>query len=334
MSKVAVIGAGSWGTAISGLLVHSGHDVTLWGRDSALVETINTSGRNPRYLKDVQIPKGVRATSDLASALAKTEFITVAVPSQSMRSVAVQIADKRSGNPIVVSLTKGIEIGTLKRMSQIIEETVKDVKVAVLSGPNHAEEISLGIPSASVVAAQDSDVGARVQELFMAPSFRVYTNKDVIGVELAAATKNVIAIAVGISDGLGYGDNGRAALMTRGLAEMTRLGKAMGAQPMTFAGLAGVGDLIATCTSRHSRNRAVGENIAKGLTVDESQAELGMIAEGVKTAEAVRELAERFQIEMPINQSVYEVIYLGKDPSKCVSELMNRGPAEEDLGAG
>ncbi|HEB12858.1 MAG TPA: NAD(P)H-dependent glycerol-3-phosphate dehydrogenase [Actinobacteria bacterium] len=332
MSKVAVIGAGSWGTAVSGLLVHSGQEVTLWGRDSALVETINASGRNPRYLKDIQITKGVRATSDLARALENKEFIAVAVPSHAMRSAAVQIADKCSGNPIIISLTKGIEIGTLERMSQIIEETVKDAKVAVLSGPNHAEEISLGIPSASVVAAQDNDVRARVQELFMAPSFRVYTNKDVIGVEMAAATKNVIAIAVGISDGLGYGDNGRAALMTRGLAEMTRLGTAMGARPMTFAGLAGVGDLIATCTSRHSRNRAVGEDIAKGRTVDESQAELGMIAEGIKTAEAVCELAERFQIEMPINQAVYEVIYQGKDPSKCVSELMNRGPAEEDLG--
>ncbi len=332
MSKVAVIGAGSWGTAISGLLVHSGHEVSLWGRDEALVETINATGRNPRYLKDIQIPSGVRATSDLTVALDKKEFIAVAVPSHAMRSATVQIGSKCSENPIIISLTKGIEIGTLERMSQIIEETVKDAKVAVLSGPNHAEEVSQGIPCAAVVAAQDDEVGIRVQELFMAPTFRVYTNRDVIGVEMAAATKNVIAIAVGISDGLGYGDNGRAALMTRGLAEMTRLGTAIGSRPMTFAGLAGIGDLIATCTSRHSRNRTVGENIAKGRTVAESQAQMGMIAEGIKTAEAVRELAERFQIEMPINQAVYEVIYLGKDPSKCVSELMNRGPAEEDLG--
>lgn len=216
-------------------------------------------------------------------------------------------------------------------MTQIISELIGGAKVGVLSGPNHAEEVSLSIPSATVVAAEDDEVAIRLQKLFMAPTFRAYINKDVIGVELAAATKNVIAIAVGITDGLGYGDNARAALMTRGLAEMTRLGVALGARPMTYAGLAGIGDLVATCTSRHSRNRAVGESVAKGLSVDEAQAEMGMIAEGIKTAEVIRSLGERAKLEMPITQSVFDVIYREKNPSVCVRELMNRGPAEEEL---
>ncbi len=331
MADTAVIGAGSWGTAVSNLLAKSGNTVALWGRDPDLVDTINATARNPRYLKDIELPAKVEATSDIAQAVRDKEFIAVAVPSHAMRSMMQKMSAHITGEPIIVSLTKGMEQGTLLRMTQIISELIGGAKVGVLSGPNHAEEVSLSIPSATVVAAEDDEVAVRLQKLFMAPTFRAYINKDVIGVELAAATKNVIAIAVGITDGLGYGDNARAALMTRGLAEMTRLGVALGARPMTYAGLAGIGDLVATCTSRHSRNRAVGESVAKGLSVDESQAEMGMIAEGIKTAEVIRSLAERFKLEMPITQSVFDVIYREKNPSVCVRELMNRGPAEEEL---
>ena len=328
MADTAVIGAGSWGTAVSNLLAKSGNTVALWGRDPDLVDTINATARNPRYLKDIELPAKVEATSDIAQAVRDKEFIAVAVPSHAMRSMMQKMSAHITGEPIIVSLTKGMEQGTLLRMTQIISELIGGAKVGVLSGPNHAEEVSLSIPSATVVAAEDDEVAVRLQKLFMAPTFRAYINKDVIGVELAAATKNVIAIAVGITDGLGYGDNARAALMTRGLAEMTRLGVALGARPMTYAGLAGIGDLVATCTSRHSRNRAVGESVAKGLSVDESQAEMGMIAEGIKTAEVIRSLGERFKLEMPITQSVFDVIYREKNPSVCVRELMNRGPAE------
>ncbi len=331
MADTAVIGAGSWGTAVSNLLAKSGNTVALWGRDPDLVDTINATARNPRYLKDIELPAKVEATSDIAQAVRDKEFIAVAVPSHAMRSMMQKMSAHITGEPIIVSLTKGMEQGTLLRMTQIISELIGGAKVGVLSGPNHAEEVSLSIPSATVVAAEDDEVAVRLQKLFMAPTFRAYINKDVIGVELAAATKNVIAIAVGITDGLGYGDNARAALMTRGLAEMTRLGVALGARPMTYAGLAGIGDLVATCTSRHSRNRAVGESVAKGLSVDESQAEMGMIAEGIKTAEVIRSLGERFKLEMPITQSVFDVIYREKNPSVCVRELMNRGPAEEEL---
>lgn len=331
MANIAVIGAGSWGTAISNLLAKSGNTVTLWGRDPELMDTINATARNPRYLKDIELPSKVEATSDIAQAVRDKEFIVVAVPSHAMRSMMQKMSAHITGQPIIVSLTKGMEQGTLLRMTQIISELIGGAKVGVLSGPNHAEEVSLSIPSATVVASDDDEVTVRLQKLFMTPTFRVYINKDVIGVELAAATKNVIAIAVGISDGLGYGDNARAGLMTRGLAEMTRLGVALGARPMTYAGLAGIGDLVATCTSRHSRNRAVGESVAKGKSVDESQAATGMIAEGIKTAEVLRSLAERAKLEMPITQSVFDVIYREKNPSTCVRELMNRGPAEEEL---
>ncbi len=331
MANIAVIGAGSWGTAISNLLAKSGNTVTLWGRDPELMDTINATARNPRYLKDIELPSKVEATSDIAQAVRDKEFIVVAVPSHAMRSMMQKMSAHITGQPIIVSLTKGMEQGTLLRMTQIISELIGGAKVGVLSGPNHAEEVSLSIPSATVVASDDDEVTVRLQKLFMTPTFRVYINKDVIGVELAAATKNVIAIAVGISDGLGYGDNARAGLMTRGLAEMTRLGVALGARPMTYAGLAGIGDLVATCTSRHSRNRAVGESVAKGKSVEESQAATGMIAEGIKTAEVLRSLAERAKLEMPITQSVFDVIYREKNPSTCVRELMNRGPAEEEL---
>lgn len=331
MSKVAVIGAGSWGTAVSNLLANAGHEVVLWARDPFIVETVNSAHRNPRYLKEIKLSGNLKAVSDIEAAVKDREIVIMAVPAQAMRAIATLISGCLNSGQIIVSLTKGLEIGTLMRMSQVIEAVLPGSEPAVLSGPNHAEEVSLNIPCATVVAAKEPAVAVRLQELFMTETFRVYTNKDMVGVEMAAATKNVIAIAVGISDGLGYGDNAKAALMTRGLAEMTRLGTVLGAKAMTYAGLAGIGDLIATCTSRHSRNREVGERLAKGQTVDEAQAALGMVAEGVKTVEAVNALAGTYIIEMPISRAVFDVIYRGKDSRDCVQELMTRGPAEEEL---
>jgi len=332
MSSIAIIGAGSWGTAVSNLLANAGHEVVLWGRDPVLVDAVNSTHQNPRYLKDVKLSPNLLATSDIDAAVAGREVVVMAVPSQTMRTIAAALSGRLHNRQIIVSLTKGLEIGTLMRMSQVIGAVLPGPTVAALSGPNHAEEVSLNIPCASVMAAENPVIGAKLQELFMTSTFRVYTNRDLVGVEMAAATKNVIAIAVGISDGLGYGDNAKAALMTRGLAEMTRLGVVMGAKAMTYAGLAGIGDLIATCTSRHSRNRAVGERLARGQMVDSAQAELGMVAEGVKTVEAVCALARSRNLEMPISRAVYNVIYGGKDPRDCVEELMTRGPAEEELG--
>ncbi|MDP1808341.1 MAG: NAD(P)H-dependent glycerol-3-phosphate dehydrogenase [Actinomycetota bacterium] len=331
MSSTGVIGAGSWGTAISNLLARAGHEVVLWGRDPVLVDAINSTRHNSRYLKEVELSPNLLASSDILAAVTGREVVVMAVPSQAMRTIATSISGHLDNRQIIVSLTKGLETGTLMRMSQVITEVLPGPAVAALSGPNHAEEVSLNIPCATVIAVENPAIGAKLQELFMTPTFRVYTNKDLLGVEMAAATKNVIAIAVGISDGLGYGDNAKAALMTRGLAEMTRLGVAMGAKAMTYAGLAGIGDLIATCTSRHSRNRAVGERLARGQAVGEAQAELGMVAEGVRTVEAVCALAQTHDLDMPISRAVYDVIYLGKDPKNCVEELMTRGPAEEEL---
>jgi glycerol-3-phosphate dehydrogenase (NAD(P)+) len=331
-APVTVLGAGSWGTAISQLLAVSGRRVTLWGRDESLAAAINSGRKNPRYLRDLRLDPKVEATAELAAAVTDAKVIVAALPSQAMRAVMERAAVFAPSDAIVVSLTKGLELDTLLRMSEVIRQTLGDAaRVAVLSGPNHAEEVSLGIPSATVVAAEDPAVAAVLQRLFMTPSFRVYTNRDIRGVELAAATKNIIAIAAGISDGLGYGDNAKASLMTRGLAEMTRLGVALGANPLTFSGLAGVGDLIATCTSRHSRNRAVGQRLAEGRKAEQAQKEMGMVAEGVATVGAVCALARKMNLELPISQSVYEVIYGDKDPRQCVQELMSRGAAHEEL---
>lgn len=328
--KIAVIGAGSWGTAVANLLAAAGRDVVLWGRDKVIVNDLNRLHENPGYLVGIKLSSALTALDDIEKAVKGRDVIAVALPSQAVRATINQVSEHLSDGVVVVSLTKGLEEKSLKRMSEVIGEVVPLKRVAVLSGPNHAEEVSQNIPSATVVASVDPVLAKMLQGLFLTPAFRVYVNKDVIGVEMAGATKNIIAIAVGVSDGLGYGDNAKAALMTRGLAEMTRLGAAAGASLMTFAGLAGVGDLIATCTSRHSRNRAVGERLAKGQSAEEAQAALGMVAEGVKSTPAVCALAERLGVEMPISRSVYSVIHDGKDPRECVEELMARGPAEEE----
>lgn len=330
--KIAVIGAGSWGTAIADLLTRNGSSVMLWARDAELAREINQTHRNPRYLSDSLLPETLQATSDLEDALKGAEIVVLVVPSHAMRSIIKQAKSFLSGRAILLSLTKGIEVDSLKRMSEVIEEELgQDLRqqVAVLSGPNHSEEVIKQIPSATVIASFENEVGRRLQAVFMTPYFRVYTNPDIVGVELGGATKNIIAIAAGISDGLGFGDNTKAALITRGLTEMTRLGVTMGADPLTFSGLSGMGDLIATCTSQHSRNRAVGEELAKGLTLDQIARRTTMIAEGVRTSKAVNELSVRLGIEMPITRNVYEIIHEGKKPLEGVTALMSRGPTEE-----
>lgn len=332
MKKIAVIGAGSWGTAVAALLARKNLVVSLWAREKDLAEKIKLTRFNPRYLSEVIIPANVFPTNDLPESLKEADVVVLTVPSHAMRFTIKRIRDFLKPNMFLVSLAKGIEVDTLMRMSEVIESNLPTEfhpNIAVLSGPNHAEEVSKDIPSASVVSAHRKEVALQLQELFMTPYFRVYTNPDLAGVELGGATKNIIAIAAGISDGLGYGDNTKASLMTRGLAEMTRLGVAMGANPLTFAGLSGVGDLIVTCTSRYSRNRAVGEKIAKGMTLSEIFRETTMVAEGIKTSQAVRKLAEEKGVEMPISKNVAEVLYEEKDPHQCVSELMQRGAAEE-----
>lgn len=330
MTRVAILGTGSWGTAVADILAGVGHDVRLWGRDQDVITALNESGRNPRYLRDLRLEPGVAATVDLEWALQGAEVTAVVLPSPAVRELMMVAKEYLEPKTLIVSLTKGLESGTQKRMTEVIEEVVPGYRIAALSGPNHAEEVSRRIPSATVIAAADGVVRRQLQAVFMTPEFRVYRNRDLVGVELAAAVKNVIALAAGISDGLGFGDNAKASLLTRGLAEMTRLGLARGAVAGTFFGLAGMGDLVATCTSRHSRNRAVGESLAKGLDVQAAQAELGMVAEGVRTTAALRDLATSTGVEMPLSFSIYDVIYEHKDPLECVEELMARGPAEEE----
>lgn len=330
--KVAILGAGSWGTAISLLLANNGLDVILWARDRQLSIDIEKNHRNTRYLSDISLPKTIIATSEISCLDADIDAIILAVPSHAMRSIVKKAKPFIRDNTLLLSVTKGIEAETLSRMSEVIISELGEgfsQNVAVLSGPNHAEEVSKMIPSATVVAAYNETVAIKFQDIFMTPYFRVYTNKDICGVELCGATKNVIAIAAGISDGLGYGDNTKASLMTRGLAEMTRLGVVLGARPITFSGLAGIGDLIATCTSRHSRNRAVGEKLGKGKQLSEILEESTMVAEGILTSKAILALAQERGIEVPITRNVVEVMYKGKNPKSCVRDLMMRGPTDE-----
>lgn len=331
--KIAVIGAGSWGTANARLLALKGYSVGLWAREPEVVESIRSTGRNAYYLTDTDLPQpAVEATGEMEEAMRGAAAVVLAAPSHVLRQVVSDLRDYLRPEQLVLSLAKGVEQGTLKRMTEVLAEELPPSlrgRLAVLSGPNHAEEVSREIPSATVIAALDEGVARQLQALYMTPYFRVYTNPDVVGVELGGATKNVIAIGAGVSDGLGFGDNTKASLITRGLAEMTRLGVRLGARPLTFAGLSGIGDLIATCTSRHSRNRDVGEKLARGMTAEEIAAATKMVAEGVRTAPAVRALAERLGIEVPITVQVTEVLGGKKDAREAVTSLMGRGATDE-----
>ncbi|MEU4889119.1 MULTISPECIES: NAD(P)H-dependent glycerol-3-phosphate dehydrogenase [Streptomyces] len=331
MTRCAVYGTGSWGTAFAMVLGDAGCEVTLWGRRAEVVDAVNSTRTNPGYLPGVELPPTVRATTDPAEAARGAEFTVLAVPSQTLRGNLARWAPLLPSDTVLVSLMKGVELGTAKRMSEVIEEVagVPAERVAVLTGPNLALEIAARQPAASVVACSDEPVARRLQAACHTPYFRPYTNTDVVGCELGGAVKNVIALAVGIADGMGLGDNTKASLMTRGLAETSRLGAAMGADAHTFAGLAGMGDLIATCSSPLSRNHTFGTNLGRGMTLEQTIAATKQTAEGVKSCESVLDLARRHRVDMPLTETVVEIVHDGKPPMVALKDLMARSAKAE-----
>lgn len=325
--KVSVLGAGGWGTTLTILLHNNGHNVTLWEYKKNYAKALAKTRENKTYLPGFKIPPEINITHSLKEACENQYMIVIAVPSQFIRSVLDEIKNFNYGDAVFVSVSKGIENGTLLTVSQIIKDDLKDVdikNVGVLSGPSHAEEVVKKIPTA-VVAASVSEVTAKkIQVAFMTSYFRVYSSTDIVGVELGGALKNVIAIGAGIIDGAGFGDNTKAAIMTRGIAEISKMGIALGANPETFAGLSGMGDLIVTCMSRHSRNRYVGEQIGKGKKLKEVLKSMEMVAEGVRTCKSVYELSRKYGIVAPIVDAVYSILYLEKDPFNVTYDLMTR----------
>ena len=324
--KIAVLSDGGWGTALAVLLCGNGHEVRLWGPFPDYVAEMAKTRKNPRFLPGVTLPDQLTVETDLAAAVAECEILVLASPAQYTRGLLDKLKALRiAPETILVSVAKGIEVTTLKRMSEIVAEILGGARFAVLSGPSHAEEVSRGIPTAVVVASADTAAAEKVRDAFMNPVFRVYTSDDVVGVELGGALKNVLALAAGVCDGMGFGDNTKAALMTRGVVELARLGRALGGRAETFFGLSGIGDLIVTCTSRHSRNRHVGEELGKGRGLPEIQKEMGMaVAEGVPTAESSFRLAKQAGVETPIINEIHAALYEGKDPRLAMRELMTR----------
>ncbi len=334
MGKVAVMGAGSWGTAYAMMCADAGEQVVLWARRPDVAKVINADRRNPDYLGDAELPASLRATSDPQEALHGAEVVVFAVPSHALRTSLQAWKDDVPARGIFVSLIKGIELETRQRASQVIRQ-VLDAPMGhtvVVSGPNLAKECAARLPGATVAAGPETEIVERVQAMSHTPYFRVYTNRDVVGVELGGAVKNAIALAAGMADGMKFGDNSKAMLLTRGLAEMTRLGLAHGGNPMTFSGLAGMGDLVATCMSRQSRNRHVGEELGKGRSLVEIVAEMNMVAEGVKSSRAIFDIATSRGVEMPIVEHVVKVVHEGMDPRDMVRALMARQPKPEFHG--
>jgi glycerol-3-phosphate dehydrogenase (NAD(P)+) len=331
--RVGVLGAGGWGTALGLLLHQNGHDVALWEYQHDLADRLRSTRENPDFLPGVVLPDGIDVTSDLETAVRDRDMIVIAIPSHTVRQTAKAVSLVPARNALYVSGTKGIENHSLLRMSELLLETIPDLRperVVVLSGPSHAEEVARSVPTVVTAASTDSKASLRVQEAFMNPSFRVYTSGDLVGVELGGAFKNVIAIAAGISDGVGFGDNTKAALITRGIVEMTRLGEAMGANPSTFAGLSGLGDLVVTCWSRHSRNRHVGEQIGSGIKLPDILKTMKMVAEGIRTTQSVFDLSRKFNVATPISAEVYKMLFEDKDPKQAVVDLMTRDKKAEN----
>ncbi len=330
-SSVVVVGAGSWGTAVAGLAARN-TDTMLWARRPELAQSIRDTHENGDYLRGAALPESLVASSDLGEAIEGRDIVVMGVPSHGFRAVLESARPFIARDAAVVSLSKGVEQGSLLRMTEVIADVLVDHdlgRIGVLSGPNLAKEIAAGQPAATVVAFTDDEVAESVQLAFMTPNFRVYTNPDVVGCEIAGALKNVIALGVGMAHGMGFGDNAKAALITRGLAELARLGVVLGGDPLTFAGLAGMGDLIATCSSPQSRNRSVGVALGEGRSLDDIVAEMNMVAEGVKSTGAVLELARRHEVEMPVAQFVGRVLYEGAKPADHVGELMGRAAKGE-----
>ncbi|MEI3610800.1 NAD(P)H-dependent glycerol-3-phosphate dehydrogenase [Pseudogracilibacillus sp. SO30301A] len=331
MRKVAVLGAGSWGTALAIVLADKGYDVRLWSHRKEQVDEINISHTNNRYL-DVSLPKKITAYQELKDAINEVEAICFVVPSSAIRDVCRLVRDDLPEDVTIVHAAKGIEPETFKRVSEIIGEEIPTYQtddIVVLSGPSHAEEVALRHPTTVTVAAKNENKAKFVQNLFINEAFRVYTSSDVIGVELGGALKNIIALGAGISDGLGFGDNAKAALITRGLTEITRLGTAMGAKPLTFLGLCGVGDLIVTSTSVHSRNWRAGNLLGKGNSLDEVLSKMNMVVEGVRTTKAAHQLSKSLNVDMPITNGIYDILFNDKKPKIVVEQLMNRDKKQE-----
>ncbi|MBQ1228603.1 MAG: NAD(P)H-dependent glycerol-3-phosphate dehydrogenase, partial [Firmicutes bacterium] len=322
--KVGIIGAGSFGTALAMVLANKGHQVTLWARDFMQISYMEKNLENKHYLPDVKLPETIEFTSELETAVSGKDYLVFAVPAQSFRGVFEKSCQYFDSSVPVINVAKGIEKGTMMRLSEVAEKIRPDVRYAALSGPSHAEEVAREMPTTVVAACFDHDLAVEVQQLFNTDKFRVYSNQDLLGVELGGALKNIIALGAGICDGMGFGDNTKAALMTRGITEMTRLGYALGADMATFSGLAGIGDLIVTCTSMHSRNRRCGILIGQGMDPQKATEEIGMVVEGISTAEAAFSLAEISNVEMPITDNIYRVIHGELSVQQAVEQLMGR----------
>ncbi|MGO2100902.1 NAD(P)H-dependent glycerol-3-phosphate dehydrogenase [Vagococcus salmoninarum] len=333
--KIAVLGPGSWGSALAKVLVENGHDVTIWGHKPDQVKEINEEHTNKNYLPTIVFPKELKASSDLKTCLTDVDAILFVVPTKAVRSVARDVAQVLENQPVIIHASKGLEQGSYKRISEVLEEEIpaenrKDV--VVLSGPSHAEEVAVGDITTITAASKNLTYAGYVQDLFMNDYFRIYTNDDVIGVETGAALKNIIALGSGAIHGLGFGDNAKAAIMTRGLAEISRLGVAMGADPLTFIGLSGVGDLIVTCTSVHSRNWRAGDLLGRGHNLEEVLENMGMIVEGVSTTKAAYELSKELGVELPITETIYNVLYNQADVKEAARNIMLRdGKSEKEF---
>ena len=329
MKKIAFIGGGSFGTSLAVLLAKKGNDIAIFDRSVDVVNDINNNKRNSKYLKELIIPSNIRATDDMKEAIKESNYVILALPSHVIREVANKIKNIIDPKVIVICIAKGIEEGTGKRLSEILDEEL-DNPIVMLSGPSHAEEVSRGLATTIVVTSKNMEYANEIQELFMTSDFRVYTSDDIVGVEIGGAVKNIIALAAGIGDGLGYGDNGKAALMTRGMKEISEIGIALGGKEKTFYGLTGMGDLIVTCTSMHSRNRRAGILIGQGISVEEALKEVGMIVEGVITCKAFYELKEKIGVSMPITDALYQILFNNKDAKEAAIELMNRDKKSEN----
>ena len=330
--RIAVLGAGSWGTTLAILLAEGSHSVTLWSFVEKDTEAILRSRENPSFLPGIKIPESVGVTSNMEEAVSGKEMIVVAIPSQFIRSSLTKLRGLSFEDVLLVNVAKGVENGTLMTMSEVLHDTLPHLlpdRIATLSGPSHAEEVSRHIPTTVVVASTSFETARTVQSVFMMPYFRVYASTDLRGVELGGSLKNVIAIAAGIVDGANLGDNTKAALMTRGIAEISRIGMALGAQERTFGGLSGIGDLMVTCMSRHSRNRYIGVEIGKGRKLRDILAEMVMVAEGVATTQSAHDLSRRVGVEVPIIEQVHRILFEGKDPLKACYDLMTRDPKGE-----
>ena len=332
MTKITVFGTGSFGTALANVLAENGHSVLMWGKNENTVDEINQSHQNKRYLKDVTLNETIKATSQLEQAVNFSDIFLIALPTKAIRNVVTEIDQHIKTKKTFIHVAKGIENETFKRVSEMIEDSVsKNHKngLGVLSGPSHAEEVVIKQPTTVAASSKDEHISKLIQDLFMNDYLRVYTNNDLIGVELGGALKNIIAVASGIVAGMGYGDNAKAALMTRGLAEISRLGEKLGADPMTFLGLGGIGDLIVTCTSTHSRNYTLGYKLGKGKTTEEALNEMNMVVEGIYTTNSVYHLAKSQNVDMPITNALYKVLFEDKPVKDSVKDLMGRDKKAE-----